>query len=34
MPQRFANIAAPTDTLQAGVERKFEKKNSRKYRME
>ena len=33
-PRGFAIIAAPTDTLQAGVERKFEMKKSRKYRTE
>ena len=33
-PRGFAIIAAPTDTLQAGVERKLEMKKSRKYRME
>ena len=33
-PRCFAIIAAPTDTLQAGVGRKFEIKKSRKYRTE
>ena len=33
-PRGFANIAAPTETVQAGVERKFGMKKSREYRME
>ena len=31
-PRGFAIIAAPTDTLQVGVERKFEMKKLREYR--